>query len=448
MAVGVVVVLGVVGIVAWGVTQTGAQKADGALGWGVWRTPPAPMPDPNAFDLYEKAFAAKDAIDQAQDYERPVPGLPGTPPTEVPWIWWDEGPSNVPPAERVKLYSEVYDLVKQALASECRLPSPVDNWEAFPDYLRFRKMARLLGMRASVKMAEGEYTEAASAAIDCIAMAQHVATGRYIMADLVAKDCEAMGVRALDEVIPHLDGTGCETALERLQAIEKARVPLDDTLAGHEGFDRRCFQELMAHPEQLGHYVDTEMSPGVREALLLMRLRAGSWEALCAHWAQVREQTARPYHQREEIPEPTDPFLLAVALDMKSLWVKDANMHAVFALRKLWLAARCYQLTEGRLPTKLEDLVTQYIKAVPADPFSDGFLRSRAAKGRLTIYSIGPDGVDDGGQMTQPHVRKETKGDIAVVVSRGRGASPVRRGIASPRTSALGSRRGAAAGNV
>ncbi len=271
--------------------------------WGIWQPPVVTYPNPNAYDTYLEAFVAMDKVNRAHGYSRENPQPAQEQKREG---WWDEGPPNVPPQERVKLFAPVYDLVAQALTQPCRLPAPQSNDEWFPYYGDFRAVARLLAMRAHVAAAKGDYDGAASSALDGIALAQHVATSRWLLGYLVAVGCEATGRRALDEVIPHLDRAGCEKALRRLEAIDKTRVPLAEIIDGDEVFSRRCFKDLVAHPETVPEFFDEKMSPGA-QALLVARMRAGSWQALDAFWVNLRAQLAEPYSQRQEIPEPTDP---------------------------------------------------------------------------------------------------------------------------------------------
>jgi hypothetical protein len=63
------------------------------------------------------------------------------------------------------------------------------------------------------------------------------------------------------------------------------------------------------------------------------------------------------------------------------------------------LAVERYRIKHGRLPAALEPTAPEFQTAVPTDPFDGKPLRFRLNDdGGYTIYSIGADGVDDGGQ--------------------------------------------------
>lgn len=64
------------------------------------------------------------------------------------------------------------------------------------------------------------------------------------------------------------------------------------------------------------------------------------------------------------------------------------------------IAVRRYQLAHaGATPDRLSDLVPQYLTAVPRDPFGGGELRYRRDPDAFTVYSVGLDGKDDGGDL-------------------------------------------------
>lgn len=79
----------------------------------------------------------------------------------------------------------------------------------------------------------------------------------------------------------------------------------------------------------------------------------------------------------------------------------DYGAKAHRRLATVALAVRLYAADhDGQLPRKLDDLVPAYLPAIPIDPFSGSPLKYKADPPR--IYSVGVDGVDDGGIPTDP----------------------------------------------
>jgi len=62
------------------------------------------------------------------------------------------------------------------------------------------------------------------------------------------------------------------------------------------------------------------------------------------------------------------------------------------------IAVERFRRASGRLPEKLEELVPKYLPQVPADPFDGQPLRYVLRNKEYVIYSVGEDGVDNGGQ--------------------------------------------------
>lgn len=65
------------------------------------------------------------------------------------------------------------------------------------------------------------------------------------------------------------------------------------------------------------------------------------------------------------------------------------------------IALARYYLDHGAYPTTLQSLVPTYLTAIPLDPFDGVPLRCKPASDAATIYSIGIDRNDDGGDVNQ-----------------------------------------------
>jgi hypothetical protein len=77
------------------------------------------------------------------------------------------------------------------------------------------------------------------------------------------------------------------------------------------------------------------------------------------------------------------------------------------------LAAERFRRQQHRWPASLAELVPTYLNAVPTDPFDLQPLRFKKLTDGIVIYSVGDDGVDDGGQVL-PRTRQPRPPDIGV----------------------------------
>src|SRR6266571_4088992 len=83
---------------------------------------------------------------------------------------------------------------------------------------------------------------------------------------------------------------------------------------------------------------------------------------------------------------------------MQPAAVKHKRVIAHERLLMTELALRCYQSEKLHLPARLEELVPSYLSNVPQDPFSRRPLIYRPQGKKWLLYSVGLDGVDDGGK--------------------------------------------------
>ncbi len=91
-------------------------------------------------------------------------------------------------------------------------------------------------------------------------------------------------------------------------------------------------------------------------------------------------------------------FSMAIipALQEASLKAAQADCHAEMTVAAI--ALKRYRLRNGQWPDKLDNLVPEFLAAVPRDWMDGQPLRYRRnADGTFTLYSVGRDGKDDGG---------------------------------------------------
>lgn len=84
--------------------------------------------------------------------------------------------------------------------------------------------------------------------------------------------------------------------------------------------------------------------------------------------------------------------------DFEKLMAENLQQgQALNDLLLLHYAIRAFQLTEGRLPKSLAELAGRELKTIPLDPFNQRDFIYQAGKDRYLLYSVGLNGVDDGG---------------------------------------------------
>jgi hypothetical protein len=142
------------------------------------------------------------------------------------------------------------------------------------------------------------------------------------------------------------------------------------------------------------------------DALAMVRYVSAMTEA-------ARRSTDWPTFVRNSPPEPVEPALhprrhfLAVALmpDLKRYLCGQYRAVAECRLAAVALAAAAYAREhDGAMPAALDQLVGAYLPYVPFDPMAAGErpLRLGERADGAVVYSVGDDGVDDGGSEVVP----------------------------------------------
>ena len=121
---------------------------------------------------------------------------------------------------------------------------------------------------------------------------------------------------------------------------------------------------------------------------------------------------------RYAVSERIGQFFVSLLLPDASSCALAVDRSAMrFDLTRLAFALAAYHADRGAYPEKLADLVPQYVADVPKDIFSDSDLHYRSEGGGYLLYSVGPNGKDDGGKGRDDCKAGEDWDDIAVRIS-------------------------------
>ena len=100
--------------------------------------------------------------------------------------------------------------------------------------------------------------------------------------------------------------------------------------------------------------------------------------------------------------------------------IKEAKGLAQIYTAQTALAIERFRLANGKLPKKLDELIPQFLPAVPQDPFDGQPLRYHRLEKGYVIYSIDRDGEDNGGRERPADAKStdKTNYDITFTVER------------------------------
>jgi hypothetical protein len=256
----------------------------------------------------------------------------------------------------VSANSESLRLLRLGLTRQCAFPaaSAMTNVSGMlSDLAAMKRLGQLLAAEGRLREQDNRLADAAQSYVDAIRLGKEISRGGFIINRLVGIACEAIGGTPLNKLVPKLNPQEARPVISELEKIDSAGI---------------------------------------------------TWEEV-----QRNETRLSRYH---------NPFAWVKALWQRRQTTQGGERvhNRVMAHERLLtaeLAVRCYQSEQGRLPSSLAQLVPRYLQHVPSDPFSGRPVIYHPQGANWLLYSVGEDGVDDGGKPEGPSVSGAVKkGDL------------------------------------
>lgn len=370
---------------------------------GLWctialRTPkvdiPTPvLPNPNAFDFYVQASNAVVGDKQIGD-------AAGSKPT-----------GTYTPAQLAALVQPNLNAIAtlhQGFGYPYVNPPVRSFLTLFPYYAKFRGMARLLSVQGKVRAHQGDWAGAVQSDLDAMQMGEEIPHGSVLIGYLVGVACQAIGRRPMWEALNHLDALQARAAAQRLESIMALHFPYADTIQEEKRCGQAALLELFSDAKARRAFLAP--APGEPDAggnvqslstlFFLMYSKSRIMHDYTAYMDAISEQARQPYALHPALPPlPTDPFNNSVLPSFAQARIKGVDAETKNGLLLLALALHAFQSEHGRYPAALSELTPAYLKKLPDDPFAvQGTFQYRRKGNTYLLYSVGPDGKDDGGQ--------------------------------------------------
>jgi hypothetical protein len=281
-----------------------------------------------------------------------------------------------------------------------------------------RQVASLLAFDALLRAQDLDLDGALGSCRGVVNCGRSVGDEPLLVSQLVRMACRAVAVDRAQRVLAQ--GEPSEDALRQLQELLEKEEAVPLMLIGMRG-ERAGSDQLMALM-QSGKLKSGNMGfltggpPGSAPAMGLSAVLQFPPFLKIQRAAMLRYTTKAveiaklpPEQQRERFKEldatAKDQPLLVKLLAPALGTVAEANLRTHAQLRSAIVAtaAERYRRAKGQWPEQLEALKEAgYLTAIPTDPYDAQPLRLRRLQDGLVIYSVGPDGQDNGGKL-DPH---------------------------------------------
>ncbi len=311
------------------------------------------------------------------------------------------------------LLNRVHQLVHlpaQANHLEYRLGDPtVDGYWA---------IGRLIAAEVKLLEQRRQYRQALHASIDGLVFFEKILQGGTFL----HLTYNITGINTICDVmpssIPYLDIQSLQEGVKRMEHLLANEYPLHSLLAQDLHTSLIGWQRTVRGLAQRGFRLDFPRSSLEKEMLFMPK--APITQAALQYAEQWLSQVKKPFVQIQVVDYPQPLRNLPPGLVLREpadIFAQIARyLHVRARLRLLYIALQLelYRRTHGRYPSGLESLgASPYF----VDPFSGKPFVYRAARSRYVLYSVGPNGVDDGGVPLSPHADpRKRAGDILLVV--------------------------------
>jgi hypothetical protein len=299
-----------------------------------------------------------------------------------------------------------------------------------------RNGARLLAIAAKAEAAAGNTDLALADCRRMYAIGGHAGSSPLLVSGLVAIGVDALASKTVAQILP---GVTTATQLDPLPVPDPQAVArrFAHTLRGEEAMGLAFYCDIAGGKSVPGVVAASSMnhlpplgtsgragtawsrSSGLILWLTWLQDDVGTYRELMQ---RVHESSQRPYHEfaAELQAKVGKRYGLLTSLLVPSMLASLRNVAETQALRSavgVAIAATRYRVDHGDYPPSADRLVPEYLDAIPLDPFNGQPLRfKKTSDGSVVIYSVGSDGVDDGGQVEKPRDGKHPA-DVGIILT-------------------------------
>ncbi len=306
----------------------------------------------------------------------------------------------------------------------------------YPSLSGQRWLVKLLSATAGYYHVNGDDAAVIGTLRDALTQVRAIDSGPTLISHLLAIAASALAVNRVERVAPSLVVRAQSETMaegERAASREEFQALITDLLAEdgtQKALVRAMQSERMSQLDTIKAIVDGQMTPNAffgrpppgnattnMNAILLFVKRplyehdAMFGLAWMTKYVAAARSSDRPTAAAVAPVKPgqvTEWERILHPISWTELpWVdRTFVLHfRALAMRRMAataLAIRLYEIDHGRWPSALSDLVSEYLPTIPADPFADDGRPISYCPDATppVLYSIGQDGVDDGGAYT------------------------------------------------
>ena len=261
---------------------------------------------------------------------------------------------------------------------------------------------------------KGDVTEAVRSGRACVCVGRSLYDEPLLISQLVRMAIVLIGLQGVERALSLGESNEAElVALDKLLADEENHETFLVAVRGERAMTYQFFARMSSGAitsESLSREMNT-----VEEPLLTRTFISSSWQArrqqpmMMDVMNRIVENARLPSHEQIAGEKELDSEvksnwlthrLVARYLPPTSKVAEAARRKtaSVATMRGL-IAVEGFRMKDGKWPAKLDDVVPEFLERVPTDPFDGKPIRMAKVADGVIVYSVGVDGVDDGGHL-------------------------------------------------
>jgi hypothetical protein len=255
-----------------------------------------------------------------------------------------------------------------------------------------RRIATLLQLDSIFQAQDNKADESLNTAMGVFNSGRSIGDEAYTISQLIRMGCTMRAIRNMERVLGQ--GEPSEVTLLSVQHLIENEAGQPLLLLAARGSRADTFQRMAIsklpfwQPENL---------------YALFQLQTKCVEAAKA---PLEEQLSRVQQLKTEISK-LDPLTGHWFSSQEKIVRAFLRNQAILRCAYVALATDRYRLAHGGWPESLAVLVPEFLHEVPTDPYNGSALKHRRLADGVVIYSVGPDGEDNGGKLDRQNPTAE-----------------------------------------
>ncbi len=325
------------------------------------------------------------------------------------------------------------ELVMASGRPKCRLPVRYEYQDivddSMPSLLGFRAAVRALHLRAIGRIHDGDSEGALRDTLAGLRIANHFGNEPILMSNLLSKALSGITMQSVWEGLSsHAWNENqlvtVQTQLKSMDLVASHRL----TMQGERTFSQQIVDAELRKPpwaramdESWGMNASGEVGPRISRAIshLLFLPKGWLYQNMLGtdrFYAEVYLPALDPEHHRIDLASlrrgmmareagGSTPYDWTGDMAVESVsWTASRTAYHQNAIDEAIIACALerYRLVHGGYPKTVNELTPTYLQKMPCDLLTGEPLHYRLeADGSFTLYSVGLDGQDDGGQVAK-----------------------------------------------